>query len=79
MLLLALITALTTSQTPKPPADNHTPALAKIEYIVKDGDTCAKIAYDHKTTVESIVELNGLKPECKILIGQLLILEAPQP
>jgi lysozyme len=79
LLLIALITALTTFQTPKPQTANNTPTVVQTTYIVKEGDTCTKIAHDHKTTVESIVALNGLRSECKILVGQLLILDAPQP
>jgi LysM repeat protein len=79
VLLIALFTALTTFQTPDPQTANNTTPVSQIKYIVKEGDTCTKIAHDHKTTIDSIVELNGLRPECKILVGQLLILAAPQP
>jgi LysM repeat protein len=44
------------------------------EYIVKAGDTCGKIAYEHHISVESLIETNKLAPNCSNLaIGQKLI------
>ena len=41
-------------------------------YVVKKGDTLAKIASKHNTTVENLVKLNNIKNPDVILIGQKL-------
>lgn len=44
------------------------------DYIVKAGDTCEKIAYEHHISVESLIETNKLAPDCSNLaIDQKLI------
>lgn len=49
-------------------------------YIVRAGDTCRKIAFEHNVSVESLVERNRLAPDCSNLaIGQRLIIPAPAP
>ena len=49
-------------------------------YTVKAGDTCRKIASEHNVSVESIVELNHLSPDCSNLyIDQNLVIPAPAP
>ena len=49
-------------------------------YTVKAGDTCRKIASEHNVSVESIVELNQLSPDCSNLyIDQNLVILAPTP
>jgi len=50
-----------------------------LEYMVKAGDTCKKIAFEHNTSVESIVKLNDLTPECMIVVKQKLLLAVPAP
>ena len=47
------------------------------DYIVQAGDTLAKIAKAHGTTVEELAKLNGIKDANKIAVGQELIFEAP--
>ncbi|MGE7762216.1 GH25 family lysozyme [Peribacillus sp. NPDC097895] len=42
-------------------------------YTVKKGDTLSLIAKKHKTTVKSLVSLNGIKDQDKIYIGQKLL------
>jgi lysozyme len=44
-------------------------------YTVKKGDTLSFIAKNHKTTVKSLVSLNGIKDPDKIYIGQKLRLK----
>lgn len=41
-------------------------------YKVKSGDSLGKIAKAHNTTVDTLVKLNDLKPDARILIGQEL-------
>ena len=49
-----------------------------IEYVVKPGDSCRKIAFEQKTSVEQIVALNQLTPDCgSLAVGQKLLLPAP--
>jgi LysM repeat protein len=51
------------------------PAGAKT-YTVKSGDTLSEIAAAHKTTVQALVDLNGIKDPDKIGAGRKLILPA---
>lgn len=50
------------------PNDKKTPNT----YIVKKGDSAAKIAREHKCTYEELVKLNGIKDPKKIQPGQVL-------
>jgi len=51
---------------------------ATTEYIVKAGDTCRKIASDHNISVESLIEINKLAPDCSnLMVDQKLIIPAP--
>lgn len=47
-------------------------------YIVQEGDTCDKIALEYNVSVESIVQLNALAPDCAIYIGQPLEIAFPK-
>jgi LysM repeat protein len=50
---------------------------ATTEYIVQAGDTCRKIAFEHNISVESLIEINKLAPDCSNLtIDQKLIVPA---
>ena len=49
-------------------------------YVVESGDSLSKIAYEHDTTVASIVALNGLKNQNVIInIDDELIIAVPEP
>ena len=49
-----------------------------LRYKVASGDTCAVIAYSFGISLESLIALNGLDPECTDLTdGQELLI--PQP
>lgn len=48
-------------------------------YVVKSGDSLSQIAYEHDTTVASIVQLNGLKNANFINIDDELIIAVPEP
>ena len=48
-------------------------------YVVKSGDSLSKIAYEHDTTVASIVQLNGLKNQNFINVDDELIIAVPEP
>ncbi len=62
----------TVTVTPGAPLGTPTPT-GTVEYTVKDGDSCAKIAYDFGITVEELYALNDLGPGCsKITVGQKL-------
>ena len=43
------------------------------EYIVQEGDTLSKIAYEHGLTIEELMQANGLA-EATIFIGQTLVI-----
>jgi LysM repeat protein len=73
LLVVAAAVAASLYLTFKPPAATTS------EYIVQEGDTCKKIAHDNHTTVESLIELNALTSDCRIMVGQKLILVAPAP
>ena len=53
---------------PAPASDRKTPNT----YIVKKGDSAAKIAREHKCTYEELVKLNSIKDPKKIQAGQVL-------
>lgn len=48
-------------------------------YVVKSGDSLSMIAYEHDTTVASIMQLNGLKNANFINIDDELIIAVPEP
>lgn len=50
------------------------PTPATIEYVVKAGDTLAKIAASQQVTVEAIVSLNGITNPNMIYVGQVLMI-----
>jgi LysM repeat protein len=61
--------------TPEPtPAPTPTPA--PVTYIVQSGDTLNAIAARFGTTVQAIMDANGLTSD-EILIGQVLIIPVP--
>ena len=47
---------------------------AQLTYTVAKGDTLSKIAEDFNTSVDSIVELNGIKDPNKIYVGQVIVI-----
>ncbi len=47
------------------------------EYIVSEGDTCAQISSTFKVSIVDIIQENGLTPECKLIVGQVLYIPAP--
>jgi LysM repeat protein len=65
----------TASQTPEPTATTPPP----IEYVIKEGDSCLLLAIIYEVTVESIIMLNSLGPECTIAIGHTLLIPHPTP
>ena len=74
LLIIVSTAVFTLYQISNPPTSTVT-----IEYMVKEGDTCKRIAFEHNVTVESIVELNALTPECMITVKQQLFLAVPAP
>lgn len=66
---MATITEFSTLSNSQPASSTMT-----TEYIVKEGDTCRKIADEHKISVESLMETNKLSPDCSnLMIDQKLI------
>ena len=61
--------------TTPPPA--NTPTTRRTTYVVKSGDTLAKIAKDFDTTIAAIVELNQIKNPDKIVEGTTLQIPPP--
>ena len=50
------------------------------EYVVRPGDTCNKIAFEQGIPAESLIEANGLAPDCSDLsVGRTLILPTSAP
>ena len=47
------------------------------EYVVKPGDTLSKIAKAHQTSVQELVQLNGIKNPDRISVGQTIQLHPP--
>lgn len=65
----------TPSQTPEPTATTPPP----IEYVVQEGDSCLLLAILYEVTVESIIMLNSLGPECTIAVGHTVLIPHPTP
>lgn len=42
-------------------------------HVVKRGDTVWKMAKRHRTTVEHLIAINGLRPDQKLMVGQALL------
>ena len=61
----------TSGGTADKPAEPTTPAAAGT-YTVKSGDTLSRIAAAHGTTVAKLVEINGIKNQNLIRVGQVL-------
>ncbi len=72
----------TSSPTPETPTPTSTPlpSPTPLAYEVKDGDTCAGIAFSFNVSIQSIVLLNNLPADCGTLfIGQNLLIPQPTP
>jgi LysM repeat protein len=65
----------TPSPTPLPTPTTPPP----IEYVVKEGDSCLLIALIYEVSVESIIMLNSLGPECTVAIGRTILVPHPSP
>ncbi len=72
----------TSTLTPTPtltPPPTLTPSPTPIIYTVKSGDNLSSIAAMYGTTVEAILEANGLSASTLLSIGQRLIIPAAGP
>lgn len=65
----------TATETPAPTATTLPP----IAYKVAANDTCGTIAFVYGVSVNSIIQLNKLSPECVLSIGQDLFIPQPTP
>ncbi|MGH2524200.1 MAG: LysM peptidoglycan-binding domain-containing protein, partial [Anaerolineales bacterium] len=76
----ATITPLPTFTSPPTATETPVPTptpLPPVSYTVVGGDTCIKIALEHNVSVQSIIELNKLDPNCILSVG--VVLQVPQP
>jgi LysM repeat protein len=65
----------TATQTPLPTPTTPPP----IEYVIKEGDSCLLIALIYEVSVDSIIMLNSLGPECTVAIGHTILVPHPTP
>jgi LysM repeat protein len=65
-----------TATATETPAPTPTP-LPPVPYTVVGGDTCISIAVRFKVSVQSIIDLNKLTPNCILSVGAAL--QVPQP
>jgi LysM repeat protein len=49
-----------------------------MEYVIRRGDTLASIAGAHRTTVDALVQLNGISNRNLILAGAVLNVPNPE-
>jgi len=54
------------------------PAVPTTEYVVKAGDSLARIAARHEVTVEEIISLNGITNPNMIYVGQKIIIPSKE-
>jgi LysM repeat protein len=66
---ITLTPTLQATWTPEPP----------IQYKVASGNTCLSIALAYGVSVDSIVTLNKLSPDCTLSVGQTLNIPRPTP
>jgi LysM repeat protein len=72
----------TASPTPETPTPSATPlpSPTPFAYLVKEGDTCAGIAFSFDVSIQSIVRSNNLPADCGTLfIDQELLIPQPTP
>ncbi len=64
------------ANTPFPSVETATPESAvpvnSFDFTVKEGDTCAFIAFKYGTTVDEIIAINSLADNCILTIGQII-------
>lgn len=71
---------ITPSPSPSPTLGPSPTAEPPIEYVVKVGDFCSSIAALYHVSVQSIVDLNNLPPDCGTLYeNQKLMIPRPTP
>ncbi|MCY4539471.1 MAG: LysM peptidoglycan-binding domain-containing protein [Chloroflexi bacterium] len=75
----------TPTETPIPPSDTPTPTATPIPtatpvvYIVQTGDTLLGIAVANGTTVEALIQLNGIQNPDQLAVGLVLLIPTPEP
>ncbi len=65
----------TATNTPLPTPTPQPP----IEHTVQANETCAALAAFYEVSVQAIVGLNNLTPECLLSVGQTLLIPRPTP
>ncbi|MBN1149444.1 MAG: protein kinase, partial [Anaerolineales bacterium] len=77
--LSATVLASTGAAVPATLTKTNTPQASStpLTYLVQEGDTCLQIALTYGVSLESIVRLNELPPDCGLLLpGQMLLIPA---
>ncbi|MCY4069937.1 MAG: LysM peptidoglycan-binding domain-containing protein [Chloroflexi bacterium] len=75
----------TPTDSPIPPTETATPTATPIPtatpvvYIVRTGDTLLDIAVAYSTTVEALVQLNGIQNPDQLAVGLVLLIPTPDP
>ncbi len=75
----------TATETPVPPTETPTPTETPIPtatpvvYIVQTGDTLLDIAVAYSTTVEALLQLNGIQNPDQLAVGLVLLIPTPDP
>jgi len=70
-------TTITATITATPTITTTTTPSGPYEYVVKEGDTCSKIALEHQVDLVLFMKLNGLLDPCIIQPGQKVLIPAP--
>ena len=67
----------TPSRTPPPTITPLPTTLPPVRYVIKPGDTILALAYEYDVAPWAINELNNLKPDAVLSVGELLLIPAP--
>ena len=69
---------IVTATVGAPPLRSPTPAAGR-RYVVREGDTLSAIAARFGVTEEAIIRANDLSNPDRLLVGQELVIPAPEP
>lgn len=71
--------APTHTATPIPPTETATPTATPVTYTVETGDTLLGIAVDYQTSVEALIQLNGIQNPDQLSAGLVLLIPTVMP
>ena len=69
----------TPTASPIPPTETPTPTATPVSYTVQTGDTLLDVAVAYGTTVEALVQLNGIQNPDQLAVGLVLLIPTPEP